>query len=233
MSETKSTSTSTGTAVSAALLGVLLALIVCFALYGITVVILAQQRTLKNRELQRLLTASLQVLNQARIPYVLSWGTLLGAVRERRIIPTDDDANILIFGEDARQRAVRAVRDAGIPNTFVNVHASLVSSRYRTARIDFYVADFDNATRTWMQRDVQPPLLQRASALPKNAVLTREKRAIHNQRAFVPRKPHTVLRRIYGASYMTPQHAKAPLDERNQQWYFRVYLVLRKLGLYM
>jgi hypothetical protein len=221
---------------SAVLLGVLLSLVVVVVLYGVAVAILAQQRAVKYRELRRLLTASLQVLNQASIPYVLSWGTLLGAVREGRIIPTDDDADILLFGEDALQRAVRAVRDAGIPNAtiFPGVDKYILhSTHYTHPHVDFYVADLDRATRTWTQRDVTHPLLRRASALPENAVLTRERRTIHNQRAFVPQNPHAVLRRIYGASYITPQRAKAPHDERNHEWSAPIYLALRKLGLHM
>ncbi len=207
--------------------------------FGVAALVLARRQAAKQRELRRLLLATLDVLHRNNIPYVLSWGTLLGAVREGRIIPHDDDADITLFGEAARQRAARALVRAAIPNARVYVtHNDILRIGSGKAFVDLYVADLRSTSPTqkekmWVQRDNAGTPEQDVSTLPEDAVETREQRTIHGVRAFVPRRPHQVLRRMYGDSYMTPQHTKSAADARSGSLLYRMRMVLHKIGLFV
>jgi len=51
----------------------------------------------------RMLERITRVLERADIPYLLEAGTLLGAVREGRLLPWDDDVDITVTGQHAEQ----------------------------------------------------------------------------------------------------------------------------------
>ncbi len=66
-------------------------------------------RKVQKRLLEMALSIS-QVLEKHNIPYFITYGTLLGAVRHKGFIPWDDDFDFYLF-EDSYQEAMTVLRD--------------------------------------------------------------------------------------------------------------------------
>ncbi len=51
-----------------------------------------------------------EILERHDIPYIIAYGTLLGAVRHRGFVPWDDDFDLQIVGREAYPEAIRVLR---------------------------------------------------------------------------------------------------------------------------
>ncbi len=65
-------------------------------------------------ELLRMLKIVVEILDKHKIPYYLSGGSVLGAVRHQGFIPRDDDIDIMVYREDY-ERLGKLFRD-NLPN---------------------------------------------------------------------------------------------------------------------
>ena len=64
------------------------------------------------------------ILEKNAIPYMLAYGTLLGAVRHKGFIPWDDDFDFYLFG-DSYEKAIRCLRDELPADYFVEDETAL------------------------------------------------------------------------------------------------------------
>lgn len=70
------------------------------------------------RRLLEMGKAITSILEEQEIPYMLAYGTLLGAVRHKGFIPWDDDFDLYLF-DDTYEQAIRALREQLPDSMFV------------------------------------------------------------------------------------------------------------------
>ena len=166
------------------------------------------------RVLLGLLDSVLEIERAAGVPLFAIYGTLLGAVRDSRIICYDYDLDFGVSSADFA-RVVAAAR------VFVGAHP-----QYRLTVHDLpFVRQAVLVHRaTGLNADVSTyfpsgPYLKRAVVrlydyyvkgecrrLRASSVFPLRTARLHGRVVHVPRRPHSVLRCHYGDGYMTPDH---------------------------
>jgi lipopolysaccharide cholinephosphotransferase len=141
------------------------------------------------------------VLEQRGIPVFLTFGTLLGAVREHDFIPHDEDVDMHIFEKDEQ-----AFRDAfpALEAHGLKLRKRVAETRrYTFARggedVDFFLArevSTRNGGRAWD--------LEGRMTLPSRHLDTLESIEFLGQRFSVPSDPLGVVRILYGKTWNVP-----------------------------
>tara|TARA_S200000501_G_C20828358_1_gene746045 strand:+ start:734 stop:1393 length:660 start_codon:yes stop_codon:yes gene_type:complete len=84
---------------------------------------------------------AIEILESSKIPYWLCHGTLLGIIRDKNLIPWDDDIDIAIFKSEVNKKNIKKIfQSKGFKNTNVNISGSIHFKKNggRNVDINFY-----------------------------------------------------------------------------------------------
>jgi phosphorylcholine metabolism protein LicD len=182
----------------------------------------------RQETLERLLCFVLDVCHSAQIPVCLAYGTLLGYIRNRRIIPYDDDIDLLahISYRSKLEQLARTI------NT--NKHCPLRMMCGRTMVRLYWreknkvTQDAHHATYSVVSGDIfyydwrdqhhkTVPLVTDAHlayvfvdriSFPVASMWPYRNATMYNKSCWVPHDLHTWLTQYYGDDYMTPKKQK-------------------------
>ena len=174
--------------------------------------------------LQELLEASDSYLNERRVPYYVFWGTLLGSMRDGRIIPYTSDVDLVVEGEHLQvlekiqtwnRRYYFWIESPDIGRMCIQDQESYGSKRWGNSfadvpvYVDVYVPlHVRNAVGESMTVfPVVPNCIFNTSLIYNDDRSGFTSGFIGNHSVPVPSEPKTLLSQIYGASWMTPDEA--------------------------
>jgi phosphorylcholine metabolism protein LicD len=204
---------------------VLLAIIVMYILALIT---LSALRTQKRKNLIQMFCDTVDTFHQHDVKYVLCWGTLLGGIREGKIIQNDDDVDFVIFGKDERARALSILNEKYPNRVNFQENRLLGSGFWKKMHCDFDYANLVN--NTWVRDD---PMNHLGKMLPDEHV-ERVQISMHDRKPYVPRNAHKILQELYGDDYMTPiAYKKTDGDWRHNFSKLKMRATLKKIGLFL
>ena len=217
-------------------IGIAIAAVVCALLvvYLLAVGSLACARQVKRRLLVRVFQETAKCLNDAEIPYVVFWGTLLGAHRERSIIPDDDDADFVIFGQDNADKAMALLKERHGSRRFISGERKFFAADagpFSNIHSDLQVAKQEEGIDgRWVRQDVMSHL----GVLPADAPTRREPVHMHGVTVYKPPGTPAVLEELYGSTYMTPiPYKKTEGDPRHNFSLLNFRAAAKRLGLYI
>ena len=224
MTQSKQKSVCIGLGVS---LGVLL------VLYATAVVSLACARRVKRRYLLSVLRETATCLNAHNIPYVVFWGTLLGAHREQGIIADDDDVDFVIFGKHNADKAMALLEAAHGKRRFKPGERKFFAANtgaFTSIHADLQYAEQDGPTGPWVRKDV----MSHIGVMPADAPVHREAVAMHGVTVYKPPNTHEILVELYGDDYITPiAYKKTEGDPRHDFNALAIRAAAKKVGLYI
>lgn len=212
---------------------VTVALGIVLVLYLMAVVSLACARDVKRRYLIRVFQDTAKCLNDNDIPYVVFWGTLLGAHREGRIIPNDDDADFVIFGKANADRAMALLEARHGKRRFKAPDRKFFAADagpFKAIHADLQYAEQQGPDNQWVRQDVMAHI----GVLPADAPTRRQPVTMHGVMVYTPPDAHGLLTELYGADYMTPiPYKKTEGDPRHNAHTLAIRAAAKKLGLYI
>jgi phosphorylcholine metabolism protein LicD len=207
-------------------LWILLALVIA---YIIALIITVSLRRQKRSALIRMFRETIDTFHAHDVKYVLCWGTLLGGIREGKIIEYDDDVDFVIFGKHERIRAMN-ILNLKYPNrvNFENNRLYNKNGRFRSLHVDFDYANLIDGM--WVRDDPMGHL----GKMPGNTISDRVQISMHGLQPYVPHDSHAVLLDLYGDNYMTPiPYKKTDGDWRHNYSELKMRALFKKLGLYV
>jgi len=164
----------------------------------------------KIRSLKHLLQESLKVLREHDVPTCLAYGTLLGKVRNGKIIPHDDDIDVLIdvSKRDTVERIGRTLRETG-SNLYMVPRKNMVRLIYKDPKngkivrgdIFYYKRAIHTGTKCIY-------VFQEDSYFPYAQMFPMIQTTMYGQTCYIPGDPHAWLKLQYGPDYMTPMDYK-------------------------
>lgn len=204
-----------------------------------------RNRSVSFHENSRLMLMEFDVCMQKHnIPYMLMFGTLLGAVREKGFIKHDVDADVALFHEDRPQNMVEILRRNGF---VLNRSFEIDGGKYgreetyaykgtdTTIDIFYIYPPIDNypygccfgamdGCATW-----EVSMEKYGGVLPKRIEMPITKEIIRvpfeDFEVSIPANYGEILEFCYGKSYMIPDPNYVPMKEHRALWY-------EKLGVY-
>jgi len=198
--------------------------------YVLAVSILAVCRCCKRRILIGHFKDCVRILNENNIQYVLCWGTLLGAVREGKIIVNDDDIDFLIFGEDEKKRAVEAIAQALGKERIRAAHPKRIYAKYTTIHADLDFATLQNGV--WVRQDEMSHLGTLDGGKPLTVL--RVPTVMHGEKTYIPENALGMLQEFYGDTYMTPiDYGKTKGDSRHNFTALNIRKAFKRVGLFI
>ena len=213
-------------------LAVTITLCVLLILYLSGVVSLACARQVKRQRLISVFQETASCLNDHAIPYVVFWGTLLGAHREQRIIYNDDDVDFVIFGKKNADKAMQLLEARHGKGRFRPNERKFFAAPtglFKTIHADLQFAEQGPDGR-WVRQDV----MSSVGILPADALRHREATEMHGITVYKPPGTHDLLVELYGDDYMTPiPYKKTEGDSRHNFSALKVRAAFKKLGLYI
>jgi lipopolysaccharide cholinephosphotransferase len=163
------------------------------------------------------------VLAKRGIPVFLSFGTLLGALREKGFIAHDDDADLEIYERDeaAFLACMPELEARGLVMFGHNAFQSLYKFRGRGEQLDLFVA---KERRTFLGRRVWD--IEGRSSIPARHLDTLEEVDFLGHAFKIPADPYALVRNLYGRNWKVPiEHFPARLN-----WSERAGKLFRKPG---
>jgi SAM-dependent methyltransferase len=174
---------------------------------------------------EELLDAAMRILDvlreKARVPAFIAYGTLLGAVRNGRLIGHDNDLDLAYVSEHTdpvdvvreAYRVERALRDAGFSvrrgsGARINVRVRLADGSYRA--IDVFTA-------CWVEGILYIPS-DTGFRLPRETILPLGEVTLESRSWPAPAQPERLLAATYGEGWRTPDPAFKYVSQR---WLFR------------
>lgn len=206
--------------------------IFCFLfLYIITAAGLACARTNKRKILIQVFQETASTLNENNIPFVIFWGTLLGAVRGGEIIRDDDDADFVILGRDNHKRALDVLRKKYGENRVVGTQFFAdAKGLFKLIHTDVQMAARDNPGSPWVRQDITPHV----GVMSSDTDVKREAITMHGMTVYKPPNAHTLLQELYGDDYMTPiAYKKTEGDPRHKVMELKIRRAFKQVGLYI
>lgn len=178
-------------------------------------------------------------LNRIGVPYWLEWGTLLGCVRDEKMIPWDRDMDVGILHDDHdRILSERHRLPAGVHMTEISrfwpyqkVFPFLALWKRKTflrlvdrvSGLFVDIFEYDKRGKGFQMLPWMP--LQRYRAHPdsplrmeyyaEDDLFPLQKKRFEQGFYSIPHRPHNILRNLYGEDYMTPDHE---WDEAQKKW---------------
>lgn len=208
---------------------VLWILLVLVIVYIIALIVTVLLRNQKRSALIRMFCETVDTFHAHDVKYVLCWGTLLGGIREGKIIQADDDVDVVIFGKDERIRALNLLNQK-YPNrvNFENNRLYNKNGMFKSLHVDIDCANLIDGT--WTRDDPMGHL----GKMPSTTISDRVQIRMHGREPYVPRDSHTVLLDLYGETYMTPiSYKKTDGDWRHNYAELKMRAAFKTLGLYV
>lgn len=175
-----------------------------------------------SKDMEDILEKSARLLEECGIGFFLTFGTLLGAVREGYFIKGDDDVDIIVADEDKLFSCLPYLYEHGLYiNRIYKTELYTFHTEGKRGHIDMYILrPIDN----WIYRNWCVSI--RGHYTPKRFFEVIEKDGCHiGQNAYpCPQHPENLLEWWYGKTWRIPQSKKATLDV----FIRRVYLFPRE-----
>jgi phosphorylcholine metabolism protein LicD len=207
------------------ILGILLVLVIGYVIGLIVTAILRHQ---KRSALIRMFCETVDTFHAHDVKYVLCWGTLLGGIREGKIIQYDDDVDFVIFGKDERIRALNILEDKYPGRVNFHTHRLHNTGMFKTLHCDFDYANLIDGV--WVRDDPMGHL----GKMPADTITDRVQINMHGRQPYVPKDSHSVLLDLYGKDYMIPiPYKKTDGDYRHNYAELKMRAAFKKLGLYV
>ncbi len=155
-----------------------------------------------------LLTAK-KVLDENNVPFMLMYGTLLGAIRDNGFIKNDHDMDLLIFEKD-RQNLINSIPDFAKHGVMFTRKSEpwVYTFQYKNASCDFYVVQ--DAGWPYKYRYCRITL----DYIQKSFFQQTEKFLFLNEQFDVPKNPKRILEYFYGKNWRIPQRKSARAQSR-------------------
>jgi phosphorylcholine metabolism protein LicD len=152
---------------------------------------------------------------QAGIQYMVTCGTLLGVVREGKIIPHDDDIDIDVY-QDQIDKVVSVLSEICAENPkyhyypfslfgykFVNMESHQIDQD-NGAQIDIFIRNRDNENIVYYQHKNASILWPKEAVVKKSFVFPLKRAKFGKISVSIPSNPDAILRQFYGNNYMIP-----------------------------
>lgn len=140
-----------------------------------------------------------QILSNNNIPFMLTWGTLLGAIRDNDFIANDTDIDVMVFEKDLPNllRTIPVLYKSGIK-----------LCRYTEGRIYSFlyegmILDIDVIRHTFFPYSIRYYSLLECF-IPKKYLIIGEKIHFYGLDLVVMQKPESFLEYIYGKTWKIP-----------------------------
>lgn len=168
----------------------------------------------------RLLQFVSKVTRHARAEWIIAYGTLLGAVREKDYIPHDYDADVMVFSKDvtAIRKAIALENEL---NNFIVIDAFSYSGTIQifdmetSLAVDMFFFDEPQAPETmyrlhsWTARNIFLREIDR-DEMQYEHIFPIQWKQFREMVVPVPNDPHALLSSHYGKDYMTPNSKWRP-----------------------
>jgi hypothetical protein len=199
-------------------------------LYVVAFTGLACARVHKRDILVRVFQETATTLNDNNIPYVIFWGTLLGAVRGGEIVPDDDDADFVVLGKDNHARALEALAAKyGRDRIKVDKFFAATKGAFKIIHVDVQFAERET-NGTWVRRDITPHV----GIMDADTDINREPVTMHGVTVYKPPSAGRLLKDLYGDDYMTPiAYKKTEGDPRHKVTELQIRRAFKNVGLYI
>lgn len=213
-------------------------------LYVTGVVVCACVRRRKRQHLVGILQKTVPAAKACGQKFTASYGTALGAVREKRIIPHDDDLDFDVFGREESKELCACLGktfEGSKHHRVVQTGGGMTQCRVtgrgalgKQIHADIYWTEQDKESGVYLRALEQP--LWRAGRRSETQPYAKDQALttimIHGVEVPVPKDADKHLRFMYGDDYMTPiPYKKTGLDGEDGR--LRLRAALHKVGLYV
>ncbi len=142
---------------------------------------------------------AIEIFNKHDIQYYVGYGTLLGIIRENRLLKSDDDIDIMVHSNDY-DKAYKLLKSYGIPMIYGKnfSHGLVIHGRVEIYK---YIIK-DN-----MVIDLWAPNAKYEHSQHFNDIYPLSKKEVLGIQVNIPRSPEKVLERIY-SDWKTPTYEK-------------------------
>lgn len=148
---------------------------------------------------------TIKLLNENNINYVVMYGSLLGLIREGKLLETDNDVDILVHKDDI-EKAVEMMKKAAMPmdDDRGNIKRH-ISDKYGLIEFYIYEVHDDYLVDLWsaQQAKGRPNYVYR---FKKDDILPFQNKNYYGLLPVsIPRQPEKVLASTYGPSWRIPR----------------------------
>ena len=175
-----------------------------------------------SEDMENILETSSRLLEECGIGFFLTFGTLLGAVREKYFIKGDDDVDIIVTDEEKLFSCLPFLYDHGLfINRIYQTELYTFHTKGRRGHIDMYIL---RPIDKWIYKNWCVSI--RGHYTPKRffEVIEKDGCCIGQNTYPCPQHPENLLEWWYGKTWRIPQSKKATLDV----FIRRVYLFPRE-----